>query len=351
MKMDPLLVQRTRYQLQARVRSAKTCPLILFTRNVGHLLDWIFAHPALSGILAPLAPHVEEYAQRIQDDLRKVRTKAQSEIRGPWTAEDRGSATALSLAALQTIRPMGLIEDDLFTGYVVALVSAGYTPPPHKNPTPEGVIDAFRDVCVQALYEYLDEAIDSRNAVLSLLLKYKTRCEMYRRQRLRAAAEEGLEGRRGERALAFDLYEYLHDQGVDFAIEPVSASGEPDLVSPIGRGERLVADAKYVGSVTDVKRTVASGFRQVLDYCRDQNEPVGYLVVFLNRDVVLSLPGERDDAFPCVRAGGNTVYYVFIDIFDHGTAASKRPKPTEVQVAEAEILAASDGERGSTAEP
>ena len=29
----------------------------------------------------------------------------------------------------------------------------------------------------------------------------------------------------GERALAFDLYEYLHDQGVDFWIESVSASG------------------------------------------------------------------------------------------------------------------------------
>lgn len=68
----------------------------------------------------------------------------------------------------------------------------------------------------RGLYDYLDEEIDGRNAVLGLLVKYKTRCEMYRRARLRLAAEEGAENRKGERALAFDLYEYLHDQGVTF---------------------------------------------------------------------------------------------------------------------------------------
>ena len=67
-------------------------------------------------------------------------------------------------------------------------------------------------------------------------------------------------------------------------IESVSTSGEPDVVSQDAHGERLVADAKYIDDGTNVRKTITSGFRQVLEYCRDHNEPVGYLVVFVNRD-------------------------------------------------------------------
>ena len=336
--MDAQLVQRTRYQLQTRVRTAKTCPQLLFAERVGHLLDWIASHRLLSGLIAPLQREREAYATRIATDLAKLRTPAQNEIRGPWTTRSRDDAAALALASLDAIRPLGPVEENVIQGYVVALVAAGYTPGPHRNPDPEEVIEALRDVCIEAVYEYLDEAIDSRNAVVGLLLKYKTRCEMYRRHRLRDAAVNGVEGRTRERSLAFDFYEYLHHQGVDFWVESVTASGEPDVVSPDAGGERLVADAKYIDSRSDVRKTVRSGFRQVFDYCRDHNEPVGYLVIFMNDDVVLKLEGDRDDAFPCFRAGGNTVYYVIIDIHDHGTTASKRPPPREVLVTQGDVV-------------
>jgi hypothetical protein len=93
----------------------------------------------------------------------------------------------------------------------------------------EHAYDTVRDVFIKGLYEYLDEQLDARNALLGLLLKYKHRSEWFRRGRLRQIAKEGLEKESGgERALAIDLQEYVYDQGVEYTIEPTSASGEPD---------------------------------------------------------------------------------------------------------------------------
>ncbi|MFO0672656.1 MAG: hypothetical protein U0235_24095 [Polyangiaceae bacterium] len=344
--MDSELVQRTRYQLQARVRHAKACPVLLFQNATKHLLAWVEQHPLLKALLAPLEPAANAYQERIVADLAKLNTPAVKEISGPWEPSTREDATALALAGLRAIQGHDLGSRAGHEGYVIALVVAGYDP--EKRHTSEGIVEALRDVAIQGLYEYLDEQIDGRNAVLGLLVKYKSRCEMYRRARLREAATEGLEGRTGERALAFDLYEYLHDQGVDFWIESVSASGEPDLISRDVRGQRLVADAKYIDDRGKVRRTITSGFRQVLDYCRDHNESVGYLVLFVNTDLIVDLKGDRDDGFPCFRTGGYTVYYVVIDIHDHGTTASKRPKPPVAEFVAADLMVSVDEEQSES---
>src|SRR5262245_2119453 len=52
--MDPRLVQRTRYVLQARVRRAKSCPAPLFPAACLHLLDWVEHHPILAAVVAEL---------------------------------------------------------------------------------------------------------------------------------------------------------------------------------------------------------------------------------------------------------------------------------------------------------
>ena len=338
--MDSELVQRTRYQLQARVRHAKACPVLLFQNATKLLLEWIERHPLLKTLLAPVEGAAKTYEERIAADLAKLNTPAANGNVGPWAPSTREDATALALAALRAVQKIELGGRSDREGYVLAWVVAGCNP--SKGSSVEGIVDALRDVAVQSLHEYLDEQIDGRNAVLGLLVKYKSRCEMYRRSRLRDAATQGLEGRTGERALAFDLYEYLHDQGVDFWIESVSASGEPDLISRDAGGQRLVADAKYIDDRGKVRRTITSGFRQVLDYCRDHNEAVGYLVLFVNTDLIVDIKGDRDDGFPCFRTGGYTVYYVVIDIHDHETTASKRPKPPVAEFAASDLMVAID---------
>ncbi len=327
MTMDSQLVQRTRYQLQARIRTAKTCPTPLFPGACKHLIDWVDGHPLLRHVLDPLRDMAAQYEARIASDQAKVGTPQTKEITGPWDTPTRENLVALSVAALRKIASADLSPRNTRPAHIIAFVLAGC-----QEDKPAEIVEALRDVAVQNLYDYLDEQIDARNAVLGLLLKYKTRCEWYRRNRLRAAAADGLEGRTGERALAFDLYEYLHDQGVDFAIESATASGEPDLLSSDVGAQPLVADAKYVKDDEKLVETLAAGFRQVQQYCRDKNEPVGYLVVFLDCTATPEIMGERDDGFPCFRLGGITVYYVVIDIRGRTNTASKLPKPRVVQI-------------------
>jgi len=131
-------------------------------------------------------------------------------------------------------------------------------------------VEAIRDVAVDGLYEFLDEQIDARNVLYAILLKYKQRSEWYRRSRLRNAADHGLEGKTGEKALAVDLQEYVLDQGVEFTVEPSSASGEADLILRDSEGRYIIIDAKYIpdGATRAVIRDkIASGVNQVARYC------------------------------------------------------------------------------------
>jgi hypothetical protein len=56
---------------------------------------------------------------------------------------------------------------------------------------PTEAIEVVRDVALDSMFEYLDEQLDGRNALLGLLLEYKQRCE------------------------------FILGQGVDFTVEPV----------------------------------------------------------------------------------------------------------------------------------
>lgn len=101
-------------------------------------------------------------------------------------------------------------------------------------------IKALREVAIDGIYEYLDEQIDTRNVISSILLKYKQHSEWFHRKRLRDIADDGLEGIKGERGLARDLDEYVFNQHVEFIIEPRSSTGEADLILREPGGRYLV---------------------------------------------------------------------------------------------------------------
>ena len=103
-------------------------------------------------------------------------------------------------------------------------------------------IESFRQTYVETLFDYIDEQIDDKRMTLALLKKFKHRCEWFRRGQLFRICKE--DTKQGERNLAFILYEYLHDQGLQFHIEPQSDSGRVDLISAQSGKDRLVADTK-----------------------------------------------------------------------------------------------------------
>ncbi|HZZ79739.1 MAG TPA: hypothetical protein VFE62_14565, partial [Gemmataceae bacterium] len=103
---------------------------------------------------------------------------------------------------------------------------------------------------VRPLIIYLEEALDSNKSVLAILQRYKHKCEWFQRQALHDLWSHA--DSKGEWVLKLHLYEYLHDNGVQFIIDPYSPLGQadlvsvPDLVSTQEGSERLIADGKLI---------------------------------------------------------------------------------------------------------
>ena len=103
--------------------------------------------------------------------------------------------------------------------------------------------------------------------------------------------------KKGEKTLACDLYSYLHDQGLEFSIEPASISGRADLVSAQNGPDRLVADVKvFEPQRSKGMEYLRSGFNQVYQYIKDFNDSFGYLVVFKTCHDDLSINARVQDA-------------------------------------------------------
>jgi len=204
----------------------------------------------------------------------------------------------------------------------------------------EDAITVLRDVAIDGLYEYLDEHLDERNAIYAILLKYKQRSEWFRKARLRSYAIEGLEGKTGERALALDVQEYVLDQGVEFFIEPTSASGEVDLVLKTSEGRHIIIDAKYIkedSNRSSIRDKLAAGFHQVAIYCSDFNVQEGFLVTFVEKSTRIRLNLDISDGFPYLTVGGKIVYYMEVNIANE-PSASKSGKASEVEIDKNELI-------------
>lgn len=187
-------------------------------------------------------------------------------------------------------------------------------------------IEAFRQTYVEPLFDYIDEQIDDKRMILLLLKKFKHRCEWFHRTDLFARFRD--DTGQGEKTLASSLYEYLHDQGVQFHIEPQSAAGRVDLISAQSGKDRLVADAKLFNPERGQDRGyITKGFRQIYDSTKDFNETFGYLVIFKTCEHDLAIPTQhQESSVPFITHNNKTIFMVVIDIFDYPESASKRGK-------------------------
>jgi hypothetical protein len=199
-------------------------------------------------------------------------------------------------------------------------------------------VEHFRDNFVEPLYDFLDESLDDKGLILSLLVRYKRRCEWFGRERLFKAWSDDTQ--RGERRLALDLYEYLFDQGVNFQIEPTSASGEADLVASQVADEPLIADAKIFCPEKGKNKTyLASAFNQIYTYTLDYNEPFGFLIIFKTTEdaVHFALP-ETTTSVPLLTHNSKTIFFIVIDLFPYSLSASKRGQLRSVEITDSDLI-------------
>jgi len=186
----------------------------------------------------------------------------------------------------------------------------------------EESVDVFKTRILEPLWSYLEEQIDDGGIALALLRRYKQKCEWFERNPVYQLATS--DTKQGERSLQFHLFNYLHDQGLNFWIEPASASGEIDLIVDQQGDNRLLADTKVFTGDTGY---IVKGFAQIYQYTLDYNEGFGYLVIFKTCENGIDFDLDRSlsaGSIPCLSHNNKTIFLLVIDVFPYDKPASKR---------------------------
>lgn len=308
-----------RYKLQKRVRRLNSADYQDFPMLLRVFFHFFDNSPILSGVRDELMARVSE--QDIPATVDRI-LKGQA-VYGTTEAE----SAAMGYCLLKKIAE----EPDY---QLVLNVALNY----HAGGKARDCLEKIRDVFLEPFYEYVDEHLDDQQAILYFLRRYKHRCEWFHAERLRQVIRH--DTHKGEKTLALDLYEYLHDQGIDFHIEPHSTSGIPDFVADQIGKERVIADTKlfWPGS-SKGKSYIISGFNQAYIYACDYNEPCAYLVIFkMCHEGLNFLVPSTKASFPSATVNNKTIFFIVVDIFEYGTSASKRGPLKSVDISERELV-------------
>lgn len=326
--MDYLIAQKTRYQLQTKVRRIKNASDSQYYNQLKFFIEFIHGNSIFSHAINELI----EGSQ-----LNRTEYIESASNGNVYNFKDEIQYIAGAYLGLKHLSENGISDPRLAMAMAASLNDGDRV---HK---PDDIMEIINRCWVTFLFEHLDEAVDNRNSILYLLKKYKQRAEWFRRSFLTDIAENGvLYGKKGERGLIFDLYETLHQEGLDIKIEPSSASGEVDLIGDQPQEERIVLDAKYTNSQessSSIKTKVCKGIRQVYDYCNDYNVGSGYLFLYNNSKYGLNLESEEIDDFKCINYNGKIIYFVIADIFAHETSASQRGSLQTIDIKRSDFLA------------
>jgi hypothetical protein len=195
----------------------------------------------------------------------------------------------------------------------------------------------YKDWYIEPLFNYLDETLDDANIVLALLIRYKQKVEWYRREDVLALYQK--DTGRGEKNVKQHMFEFLFDQGLPFHVEPVSASGEPDVLSLHDSQHHFIGEVKIFDSENRGKSYIKKAFYQAYRYCLDYNEPLAYLIVFnvSKRQLRVELPSDADGV-PRFEYNHKTIFLVVVDIHEHEGTASTLGMADTVTISAEELI-------------
>jgi hypothetical protein len=311
-------IQNLRYKLQKRVRRLNSTEYQVFHFSLKQFQGFLKSYPIFVGILDDL----ERRCPSIEAEAEKIVKASQALV----FDNELENATA----SYFVIKKCAESDDQK----VEANVGRTYGKKLNYNDN----LEYFKSLFLEPLYEYLDEQLDDQRAILALLRRYKHKCEWFQRKHLFKSWEDNT--KIGEKLLALHLYEYLHDQGLDFVIEPSSVSGEVDLIAAQKSDEPLIADVKIFnpekGKGTDY---IARGFNQIYLYTLDYNEPFGYLIIYntSGQDLRFVL-ANQEQSTPFVVHNNKTIFVVTIDVFPYETSASRRGRLKTVEITEEDLI-------------
>lgn len=316
--MDRDQLQLIRYKLQKRVRRLNSTEHQIFHYTLRQFWGFLQSQPLLMGVMA----YLETTKFQVNEDVERIFTGKEAMV---FDNEEENAAACYFVLKRCSESTDARIEISVGRCYS------------RKSELNE-LLESFKDIFLEPFYDYLDEHLDESRAVLALILKYKKSCEWFKRHELLVRWTENPS--KGEKFLALNMYEYLFQQGLDFYIEPTSASGEVDLISSQVGDERLLADAKiYNPEKGKGKQYILAGFNQLYTYALDYNEPVGYLVIFkTSKDSLCFALSETYHHTPFITYNNKTIFFVVIDLFEWEESASKRGNFKSVEITESDIV-------------
>jgi hypothetical protein len=317
-------VQNLRYKLQKRFRRLNSAGFQVFHYSLKQFWGFLTSTPVFAGIIQELAvwrPEAEADARRVFEHREALAFDSELE-----------EATV----AYWVVRLCAEEGEDGSETQIGQEYSSGTRY--------DEAVEAFLNRFVEPLYEYLDEHLDDQRAILAVLRRYKHTCEWFQREQLDACWRG--DSRRGEKRLALHLYEYLHNHGIDFSIEPSSASGEADLVAAQDTNDPLIADAKIFDPEHDKgKPYVINGFHQVYQYTLDFNQSFGYLIVYRTCPCHIRYALKHEEqGTPFVVLNNKTIFLLTIDICVGQPSASKRGRLDVVTIIEEDLVRSITGE-------
>jgi hypothetical protein len=200
---------------------------------------------------------------------------------------------------------------------------------------------------IQPLFDYLSEILDEQQVVLGYLLRYVRRCEWFDRARLQEQVKVCQEEAKAERKralveqeLKLDLYGYLHDQGLDFVIEPTWERGEIDLIADQKGENPTYIEAKVFRGKSD-QAGLREGFHQLFTYLNQYKAPTGYLAVYKLCEENLSLQGDGIiQTIPFFTHAGKTLYVLIVDLCSGPKSPSSQGKLVTIRVTKEELVQA-----------
>lgn len=314
--MNSNFVQNLRYKLQKRMRRLSSVSFRQFHATLKQFWTFLHSTPLFQGVFQELLVQFPDLGQIVQQYVQSGQMAL---------CEDECQNAAYGYLILKTCVESTDQSSEIRLGH-------NLTSDAHHDVA----LEAFRTTFVDPVYEYLDEQMDDQRAILALLKRYKHKCESFQRRHLFEfwKANTG----KGEELLAFHLYEYLHDQGVDVTIEPSSESGCVDMVAAQNTDDPLIADAK-IFNLDKGKPYLCHGFHQIYQYTLDFNETFGYLVIFKTcpEDLKFALTAQ-EQGVPFVTHNHKTIFLVTIDIYPHEKPASKRGYLKSVEITQDDLV-------------
>lgn len=316
--MDAQFLQNLRYKLQKRVRRLNSVDPSQFHIALTHFWAFIDSTPSLSGIAVQL--------KREQPDARESADK----LLGGESVFGRTERETAAIGQ-EVLRKLALAPD-LNTLFRLG-IQLSLKAPDDLN----AAVELIRDAYLESFYEYLDEALDDQRAMLALLFRYKQRSEWFHRERLWELQRR--DSGNAERALAHDLYAYLHDQGLSFHIEPSSITGRIDLIAAQDTDDPLLLDAKIFDGDSRSRAYVCKGFQQIYTYTQQHNESFGYLMLFktTDRDLQFDMSLSGLDV-PTVVFNHKTLFLLTVDLFPHAKPVSQRDPLRVIRITEEDLI-------------